>query len=99
MSEESDKTVEKPWLFQKGKPSANPHGRPKGSFSLKTYAKKYLQDMTDEEKLEFMEGLPKEVIWKMAEGNPRQDVGGGEDENGKPQPILVKFIDGNTHSD
>lgn len=50
--------------------------------------------MTDEEKLKFMAGLPKEVIWKMGEGNPRQDVGGGEDEEGKPKPILVKFIDG-----
>ena len=71
---ETDKTVEKPWLFQKGQPSANPNGRPKGTFSLKTYAKKYLQEMTDDEKLDFMEGLPKEVVWKMAEGNAAQDT-------------------------
>lgn len=50
--------------------------------------------MNDEEKLKFMAGLPKEVVWKMAEGNPRQDLGGGEDENGEQKPILVKFIDG-----
>lgn len=95
MSDNSEKkhiSEDKPWLFKPGQ-SGNPNGRPKGTFSLKTYAKKYLQEMTDEEKLAFMEGLPKEVIWKMAEGNPKQDIGGGEDENGKAQPILVKFID------
>ena len=73
---ETDKTVEKPWLFQKGQPSANPNGRPKGTFSLKTYAKKYLQEMTDDEKLDFMEGLPKEVVWKMAEGNAANELTG-----------------------
>ena len=92
-TENSDK-IQKPWLFKKGQ-SGNPAGKPKGTFSLKTYAKKYLKEMTDEEKEDFMDGLPKEIIWKMAEGNPRQDVGGGEDEEGKPKPILVKFIDGN----
>lgn len=45
--------------------------------------------------MNFMEGLPKELIWKMSEGNPHQGVGGGEDEDGKEKPILVKFIDGN----
>lgn len=75
--ENTDSSVEKqndkPWLFKKGQ-SGNPEGRPKGTFSLKTYAKKYLQEMTDEEKIEFMEGLPKEVIWKMAEGNPQTNT-------------------------
>lgn len=68
-----NKQIDRPWLFKPGQ-SGNPAGRPKGTFSLKTYAKKYLQEMTDEEKLEFMEGLPKEIIWKMAEGNPKQDT-------------------------
>lgn len=98
MSDKEEKTVksgkkQSSHLFQPGV-SGNPKGRPKGTFSLKTYAQKYLKEMTDEEKLKFMDGLPKEVIWKMAEGNPRQDVGGGEDEDGKPKPILVKFVDG-----
>lgn len=93
--EETEKSVgnqnEKPWLFKKGQ-SGNPKGKPKGTFSLKTYAKNYLKNMTDEEKEEFMIGLPKDIIWKMAEGNPATN--GGEDENGEPKPILVKFIDG-----
>lgn len=61
----------KPWLFQKGK-SGNPNGRPKGSISLKTYAKKYLETLTDEEKLDFLDGLPKDIVWRMAEGQPHQ---------------------------
>lgn len=72
---ESEKTdnLQKPWLFKPGQ-SGNPNGRPKGSVSLKTYAKQYLQELTDEEKLAFMAGLPKDIVWKMAEGNPKQDV-------------------------
>lgn len=41
---------------------------------MKTFAKKYLEAMSDDEKLEFMRGLPKEVIWKMSEGAPKQDI-------------------------
>lgn len=63
----------KPWLFQPGK-SGNPGGKKKGTVSLKTWAKKYLETLDDEEKLKFMKGLPKEIIWKMAEGNPAQDL-------------------------
>lgn len=84
-TENSDeKQIDKPWLFKKGQ-SGNPKGKPKGTFSLKTYAKKYLQEMTDDEKIEFMEGLPKEVIWKMAEGNPenKSDITTG----GQPFPL------------
>jgi len=63
----------KPWLFQPGK-SGNPGGRPKGSKSLKTYVKEMLLNMTDEEKLEYLKGLPKDKIWEMAEGKAKQDV-------------------------
>ena len=77
----------KPWLFQPGNKFGK--GRPKGTFSLKTFAKKYLEEMNDEEKLEFMRGLPKEVIWKMSEGAP--DTKNDHTTNGKdlPTPIMT----------
>ena len=58
------------WMYKAGQ-SGNPNGRPKGK-SLKEYTRDMLAKMTDEERERFMEGLPKETIWKMAEGNPEQ---------------------------
>ena len=42
----------------------------KGKESLKDFARRYLLEMTDPEKKEFMSRLPAELIWRMAEGSP-----------------------------
>jgi len=77
MSEEKPKYSAKhlaPWQFQPGQ-SGNPKGRTPGK-SLKEYSREFLAKMNDKERLEFMKGLPKIDIWKMAEGNPEQAVHG-----------------------
>ena len=72
-SDTSEQKQNKPWLFQPGV-SGNPKGRPKGTKTLKTYVAEMLRDMDDEEKLEFLKGLPKDKIWEMGEGKPKQDM-------------------------
>jgi hypothetical protein len=57
-----------PWQFKKGQ-SGNPLGRTPGK-SLKEFAKEYLSSLTNEERIEYFEGMNKADIWKMAEGNP-----------------------------
>ena|SRR3990167_1322972 len=90
MEETQEQSNNRPWLFQPGK-SGNPGGRPKGSKSLKTYAQEMLRDMSDDEKLEYMKGLDKKIIWEMGEGKAQMDVtSAGE----ALQPVLVKFING-----
>lgn len=68
ISENQSKNSEKPWLWKKGQ-SGNLKGRPKGK-TLKEYAREYLSKMTDEEKDAWLDSLPKEKVWAMAEGNP-----------------------------
>lgn len=62
----------KPYQWKKGQ-SGNIMGRPKGK-TMKEYVSQFLERMTDEERDTWLEGLPKEVIWKMSEGNPKQDT-------------------------
>lgn len=74
----------KPYQFKKGQ-SGNPAGRKKGSKSLKTYAREYLESLPDEEKLDYMHGMDKKIIWEMAEGKPEQK---GEMRLELPVPII-----------
>lgn len=63
----------RPYQFKRGQ-SGNPSGKPKGTISLKKFAQSYIQNLTEEEKLEFMEGMNKKDVWEMAEGKARQDM-------------------------
>ena len=53
--------------------SGNPNGRPKGK-TLKDFARELLALKTDQDKLDWLKDIPKEVVWKMAEGNPPQSI-------------------------
>lgn len=44
--------------------------KPQGTETLKQYAARYLLEMTESEKKEFIKKLPEEMVWKMAEGSP-----------------------------
>lgn len=69
--------VNKPLRDEKGRilpgSSGNLNGRPKGK-TLKEWLKDKLQLMTEDEREAFLKGIPKEMQWKMAEGNPASDV-------------------------
>lgn len=67
--------INKPLRDEKGQllpgNTANPNGRPKGK-TLKEFARDLLMTMNEEEKVEYLKTLPKDIVWKMAEGNPHQ---------------------------
>ena len=76
----------RPHQFKPGQ-SGNPGGRKKGSKSLKVFIREYLESLTDEEKLEYMKGMDKIDLFKMAEGNPHSTTD-NKTELITPQPIL-----------
>jgi len=73
-----------PYMWKKGQ-SGNPSGRKKGK-TMKEYARELLECQTEEERQDFLHGLSKEIIWKMAEGMPQTntDITSG----GKPIPLF-----------
>ena len=64
----------------------NPGGRPKNS--LKSYVAKKLAGMSDEEKDQWIKDhdIKGELQWRMAEGNPQNDITTGGEKF--PTPIL-----------
>jgi len=76
VEKQQHKQHKSPWLDQyswKPGQSGNPKGRPIGK-TLKEWAKDFLMELPDEEKLEFLKGLPADIVWRMAEGNPANNT-------------------------
>lgn len=72
-----EKQNDKPYLFKKGQ-SGNPAGRPKGSLSITTAIRRFLEDNPDKfEELmqDYLEDKKhRELLWKMIDGMPKQQV-------------------------
>ena len=62
----------KQYQWQKGQ-SGNPGGGSKGK-KMKTLAAELLANMSDEEKARWLKTQSAEFVWRMAEGNPANNV-------------------------
>ena len=58
------------YVFKKG----NKLGGRKKGLTLKEYSRNYLAKMSDEERTKYLNGLDRDLIWRMAEGNPATDT-------------------------
>ena len=80
--------------FKPGQVS-NPKGRPKGK-TMKEFAREFLLKMSDEEKVTWLRSLGKDIVWKMAEGNPHQS---SDTEVTFPTSLIELIKDANTPED
>lgn len=83
-----------PYQWKKGQ-SGNIAGRPKGK-TMKEYARELLMCQSEEERQEFLQGIPKKDIWTMAEGLPQQDITSGG-EALIPVPLINYVRDNNSN--
>lgn len=68
--EDTPRRNTKPGAWVKGQ-SGNPKGRPKGP-TIKEWVKERLLSMDDNERDEFLKGIPKLAIWEMVEGKAQE---------------------------
>lgn len=61
------------FVFKKGV-SGNPGGRPLGAKSLKTFAREYLENMDEDERVAYLNSIDPKIVWEMAEGKAKQDM-------------------------